>query len=121
MIYYFVDEDETSLYLIYNYDEPNNLVYSICIKFQFFQGNLYDSFLCFDVNFGILRNDFNYLETKKFDFGLAKEKTYEDDFNFYRDLQIIYNTNRKINEALKIFNSSKYTPDRFVLKNDKYN
>ena len=102
-----------------NYFSFNNLLYSLCIKSIYFKTY---SFLCFDVNFGYLINSIGDLETKKFDFGFLKQiYFYVDENTSYFDYFVIYNTNRKVNEILEVFNSSDYIPDEFIIKENKNN
>ena len=106
--------------IIREYYDFNNHINSICTKFSFFTKNSYDSFLCIEVNFRYYINNNDFLETKKSDFGLMASLLVDVESPKYPiDLFVIYNTNRKINEIIEVFNSSEYTPDVFVLKDDK--
>ena len=103
--------------MIHDYNDLNNLIYTICINFL---NNNYEPIFCFEVNFGFIINDFNFLQTKKFDFGFALVKIV--DYIDYRfDIVVYYNTNRKLNEIIEVFNSSEYTPEYLVIKDGKYN
>ena len=111
---------ENFLNIIREYYDFNNHINSICTKFSFFTKNSYDSFLCIEVNFRYYINNNDFLETKKSDFGLMASLLVDVESPKYPiDLFVIYNTNRKINEIIEVFNSSEYTPDVFVLKDDK--
>ena len=121
-IYYLSKEDDDLLF-IPNYIDFNNIKYTICIKTFYFSDDYYFSFLCFDVNFGYLINNIYNLETKNFDFGLLKENhNYKNDNdNIKFDFFTIYNTNRKPNEVFEVFNNTEYTPNEFVIKDEKNN
>ena len=106
-------------FLLLNYNDFNNLLYSICIKSIYFKTY---SFLCFDVNFAYVINNIERFKTKKFGFGVLKEFYFYIDANTTDfDYFVIYNTNGKINEIIEIFNSSEYTPKQFVINETKYN
>ena len=85
------------MFFIREYDDFDNLIYSVCIKLSYYKGNYHDSFLCFDINFGIIINSVDFLGTKHSDFGVITI-TFADYLDYYFDFLTIYNTNRKKNK-----------------------
>ena len=72
------------------------------------------------MNFGYIINSVDYLKTKNFDFGLARVLViWEPDFHF--DFFAVFNSNRNVNEIIEVFNSSECTPEKYIIKDDKYN
>ena len=106
--------------LISIYEDFDNLIYSICMKLSYFQGNNLEAVLCIDVNFGHLINGISLPQLKNFDFGLIKFLEAEISHLGF-DYSVFYNMNRKPNEIKKIFNNSECTPYDYVIKEDKYN
>ena len=86
------------------------------------EGNLLESFLCMEVNFIYLFNNIDFLKIKNFDFGIVKYKElFDENYDYYGFIySIVYNTNRKYNEIKTIFNSSEYTPENYVIKDDNF-
>ena len=87
-------ENERFMIFIKEYEDFDNLIYSICIKYTYYAGDYQDSLLCFDVNFGYLIKDFGFPKTKNSYFGVIT--IYIADYlkNFV-DFLNIYHTNRK--------------------------
>ena len=111
---------ENYMFFIEENNDFYNYIYSICVHFSYVKGDNANSMLCIDVNFGYMINSFDYLKTKNFDFGLARVlMIWEPDFHF--DFFAIFNSNRNVSEIIEVFNSSEYTPEKFVIKDDKYN
>ena len=106
--------------IIPEFDDMYNLIYSICIKFNYYKDSIYDSILCMDVNFGPLINSINFPKTKNFDFGVAKT-IIVDELEYPIDFFVIYNNNRKLNEVLQVFNNTEYAPEGYIFREDKYN
>ena len=114
---YWVDND---LFFIQDSEDYNNIIYSVCIKYTYSKGNYQDSILCFEVNFGYLINNIDFLKTKFSDFGLLTT-TIVYDFEYPVDLYVIYNTNRKkLSELREVYNNSESTPESLVLNDGQY-
>ena len=96
----------------------NDFIYSICIPYTYYKEKYFKDIICLDVNFGLLINSIDYIKTKNFDFGLMRI-TDSDTSYFGYEASSIYNTNRNINDVIKIFNSSEYTPKEFVIKDER--
>ena len=116
-IYYLFYEGNYMAFLK-EYEDTNNLIYSLCVKLTYFEGNFHFSLLCLEVNFSYLINSINFFKTKNINLGLATDIfLYKEP---YYDFSIIYNTNRNLNEIYEVFNNSKYTPEDFVVKEDGF-
>ena len=100
------------------YEDSNNLIYSLCVKIFYFKKDYAYSLLCFDINFGLLINSIKLPKTKNIDLGLTKSANLFKEPYF--DFSSIYNTNRNLSEIFEVFNSSNYTPEGFVAKEDDF-
>ena len=95
--------EENYLNILKEYEDSNNLIYSLCVKIIYFKEDYSYSLLCLDINFGLLINSIKFPKTKNIDLGLAKNANlYKEP---YYDLSSIYNTNRNLNEIFEVFNS----------------
>ena len=123
-VYYYIThlltKFENYMFFVEENNDLNNFLYSICVHFSYFKGDNTNSMLCIDVNFGYMINSFDYLKTKNFDFGFAKLIVILEPYS-YIDFFAIFNSNRNVNEITEVFNSSEYTPEKFVIKDNKYN
>ena len=115
---YFLSHSNSYIFIMKEQIVYDSLSSAFCIKFPFLKNKPDKSFLCFELDLGLLMASINLNSVKNFEFGLFNLKNINIPlFNLtFKDNIIVYDNNKEFYpEFLNTFNSTIYTPQKFII------
>ena len=115
---YFLSHSNSYIFIMKEQIVYDSLSSAFCIKFPFLKNKPDKSFLCFELDLGLLMASLNVNSVKNFEFGLFNLKNINiPSFNLtFKDNIIVYDNNKEFYpEFLNTFNSTIYTPQKFII------